>query len=94
VALAAFASEECDSCRRRFIFQLRLETPNAGGFLMLGRQWRAAAAFPFAFRIFLVPLPDDAANFLENASMLASAEVTSLLFNARGILCRLGDAIV
>jgi len=54
----------------------------AGGCFILGSRWMAAAAFPFAFLIFLVPLPDAAANFLEDASMLASAEVTSLLFNA------------
>jgi exosortase len=41
----------------------------------------AAAAFPFAFLIFLMPLPDATANFLENASVLASTEVTSFLFN-------------
>jgi exosortase C (VPDSG-CTERM-specific) len=56
----------------------------AGGFLILGRQWMAAAGFPVAFLIFLVPLPDAAANFLENASMLASTEVASLLFDATG----------
>ena len=32
----------------------------AGGFLFLGRKWMAAAAFPVAFLIFLVPLPDGA----------------------------------
>ena len=56
----------------------------AGGFLILGRQWMAAAAFPVAFLIFLVPLPDTAVNFLEKASMLASAEVANLLFDATG----------
>jgi exosortase C (VPDSG-CTERM-specific) len=56
----------------------------AGGFLILGRQWMAAAAFPVAFLVFLVPLPDAAANFLENTSMLASTEVASLLFDATG----------
>jgi len=30
----------------------------AGGFFFLGRKWMAAAAFPVAFLIFIVPLPD------------------------------------
>ena len=40
----------------------------AGGFLFLGSKWMAAAAFPVAFLIFMVPLPDAAVNWLENAS--------------------------
>ena len=39
----------------------------AGGFLFLGRKWMAAAAFPFAFLIFMVPLPDGLVNWLETA---------------------------
>jgi len=46
----------------------------AGGFLFLGARWMASAAFPAAFLIFLVPLPDAAVHWLENASALASAE--------------------
>src|SRR5207247_11128596 len=30
----------------------------AGGFFFLGRKWMTAAAFPFAFLIFIVPMPD------------------------------------
>src|SRR5438105_2221239 len=56
----------------------------AGGFLLLGREWMRAAAFPIAFLIFIVPLPDPAADFLENASKLASAEVANVLFIATG----------
>ena len=56
----------------------------AGGFLFLGRAWMAAAAFPFAFLIFMVPLPDAAANWLEKASALASAEAAALYFTAAG----------
>src|SRR5438552_7089465 len=37
----------------------------AGGFFFLGRKWMSAAAFPFAFLIFMVPMPDGAADFLE-----------------------------
>ena len=56
----------------------------AGGFLFLGSKWMAAAAFPVAFLIFMVPLPDAAVNWLENASMLASAEAAALYFNLAG----------
>jgi exosortase C (VPDSG-CTERM-specific) len=56
----------------------------AGGFFFLGRKWMAAAAFPFAFLIFIVPLPDRASDFLETASKLASAEAANLFFNMTG----------
>ena len=38
----------------------------AGGFLFLGSKWMAAAAFPVAFLIFMVPLPDAAVNLAGN----------------------------
>ena len=53
----------------------------AGSFFFLGRRWMAAAAFPFSFLFFLVPLPDRAADFLETASKLASTEAANLFFN-------------
>jgi exosortase C (VPDSG-CTERM-specific) len=56
----------------------------AGGFLFLGRKWMAAAAFPFAFLIFMVPMPDRVADSLETASKLASAEAANLFFNMTG----------
>jgi len=56
----------------------------AGGFLFLGARWMAARAFPVAFLIFMVPLPDAAVAWLENASMLASAEAAALFFNVAG----------
>jgi len=56
----------------------------AGGFLFLGSKWMAATAFPVAFLIFMVPLPDAAVNWLEKASMLASAEAAALYFNVSG----------
>jgi exosortase C (VPDSG-CTERM-specific) len=56
----------------------------AGGFLFLGARWMAARAFPVAFLIFMVPLPDAAVDWLENASMLATAEVAALFFNVVG----------
>jgi exosortase C (VPDSG-CTERM-specific) len=56
----------------------------AGGFFFLGRKWMIAAAFPFAFLIFMVPMPDRVADFLENASKLASADAANILFNISG----------
>jgi exosortase C (VPDSG-CTERM-specific) len=56
----------------------------AGGFLFLGRKWMAATAFPFAFLIFMVPLPDGIVNWLETVSKLASAEAAALLFTITG----------
>lgn len=55
-----------------------------GGFLFLGRSVMSAAAFPFAFLIFMAPLPDLAVDWLETASKLASADVASLLFDLSG----------
>jgi exosortase C (VPDSG-CTERM-specific) len=56
----------------------------AGGFLFLGRKWMATAAFPFAFLIFMLPLPGAVVEFLETASKLASAEAAALFFNLTG----------
>ena len=56
----------------------------AGGFLFLGSKWMAAAAFPVAFLIFMVPLPDALVDWMEKASMLASAEVAAMYFDLTG----------
>ena len=56
----------------------------AAGFLFLGSKWMASKTFPVAFLIFLVPLPDAAVNWLEKASVLASAETAALYFNLAG----------
>jgi exosortase C (VPDSG-CTERM-specific) len=56
----------------------------AGGFLFLGSKWIAASAAPVAFLIFLVPLPDAAVDWLETASMLASADAAAMYFNLAG----------
>jgi exosortase C (VPDSG-CTERM-specific) len=56
----------------------------AGGFLFLGPKWMAAAAFPVAFLLFLVPLPDAARQWLERGSALASAEAAALYFSMTG----------
>ena len=55
----------------------------AGGFFFLGRDWMRAAAFPLAYLIFMVPMPDAMADALETASKYASAEVANVLFHAQ-----------
>ena len=56
----------------------------AGGFVFMGRRWMAAATFPIAFLLFMVPLPDRTVELLETASKLASAEAANLFFNISG----------
>jgi exosortase C (VPDSG-CTERM-specific) len=56
----------------------------AGGFFFFGRNWMRAAAFPLAYLIFMVPMPDAMANTLETASKYASAEVANALFHLSG----------
>jgi exosortase C (VPDSG-CTERM-specific) len=56
----------------------------AGGSFFLGRRWMRAAAFPLAYLIFMVPMPDAMADALETASKYASAEVANLLFHLSG----------
>jgi exosortase C (VPDSG-CTERM-specific) len=53
----------------------------AGGFFFFGRAWMRAAAFPLAYLIFMVPMPDAMADALETASKYASAEVANVLFH-------------
>jgi exosortase C (VPDSG-CTERM-specific) len=56
----------------------------AGGFFFFGGAWMQAAAFPLAYLIFMVPMPDAMADALETASKSASAEVANLLFHLSG----------
>jgi exosortase C (VPDSG-CTERM-specific) len=56
----------------------------AGCFFFLGRDWMRAAAFPLAYLIFMVPMPDAMADALESASKYASAEVANVLFHLSG----------
>jgi exosortase C (VPDSG-CTERM-specific) len=56
----------------------------AGGFFFLGRDWMQAAAFPLAYLIFMVPMPDAMADALETASKYASAEVANVFFHLSG----------
>ena len=55
-----------------------------GGFFFFGRAWMRAAAFPLAYLIFMVPMPDAMTEALETASKSASAEVANLLFHLSG----------
>ncbi|MBA3544059.1 MAG: archaeosortase/exosortase family protein [Chthoniobacterales bacterium] len=56
----------------------------AGGFIFLGKEWMRSLAFPFAFLIFLVPLPDGVVVWLETASQVASADAAELFFHLSG----------
>ena len=56
----------------------------AGGFFFCGRAWMRAVAFPLAYLIFMVPMPDGMVQALEAASKSASAEVANLLFHLSG----------
>jgi exosortase C (VPDSG-CTERM-specific) len=56
----------------------------ASGFLFLGSAWMRAAAFPMAFLVFMVPLPDAAVYWIERGLVLASADASAFLFNLTG----------
>jgi exosortase C (VPDSG-CTERM-specific) len=56
----------------------------AGTFLFLGSKWARSAMFPLFFLAFMVPLPEAAVDFLENASKQASSEVANWLFLMSG----------
>lgn len=55
-----------------------------GALAILGAGWLRPIAFPVAFLIFLVPLPDAAAASLEDGLTVASAEVSHWLFTLSG----------
>ena len=56
----------------------------AGAFFFLGGKWAYSAMFPLFFLAFMIPLPEAAVDFLENASKEASAEVANWLFLISG----------
>lgn len=56
----------------------------AGGFLFVGARWMRAAAFPVAFLLFIVPLPDAAVIWLEDLLVLASADVSAWMIRVTG----------
>ena len=57
----------------------------AGGFFFFGRTWMRAAAFPLAYLIFMIPMPNAMVDALEQASSTASAEMANLLFTLSGM---------
>lgn len=57
----------------------------AGGFFFLGSRFVRAIAFPLAFLIFIVPLPDATVNWLETASKYASADAAALILRMTDI---------
>ncbi len=56
----------------------------AGTFLFFGSKWARSAMFPLFFLAFMIPLPEAAVDFLENASKEASAGVANWLFLITG----------
>jgi exosortase C (VPDSG-CTERM-specific) len=56
----------------------------SGGFFFLGKTWMSAAAFPFAFLLFMTPLPDPMADWMEEGSKLASAESANFFLQLTG----------
>jgi exosortase C (VPDSG-CTERM-specific) len=56
----------------------------AGVFLFFGREWVRAAAFPLAYLVFMIPMPDVMADALETGSQYASAEVANVFFQLSG----------
>ncbi|MDB6136883.1 MAG: exosortase VPDSG-CTERM-specific [Verrucomicrobiales bacterium] len=57
----------------------------AGAFYLLGRKWLAVVAFPLAFLLFLIPLPDAVVDRTEHLLMAFSADAVDLLYAVAGI---------
>jgi exosortase C (VPDSG-CTERM-specific) len=57
----------------------------AGGFLLLGRKRMAAVAFPAAFLLFMIPLPDAVVSTIEHTLVAATSEVVDLFFLLTGV---------
>jgi exosortase C (VPDSG-CTERM-specific) len=55
-----------------------------GAFLFLGTKWARSAMFPLFFLAFMIPLPAEVVDTLEEASKQASAEVANWLFLISG----------
>lgn len=56
-----------------------------GAFYLLGRKWLAVVAFPAAFLLFLIPLPDAVVDRAEHLLMAFSADAVDLLYAVAGI---------
>lgn len=52
----------------------------AGGFAVLGKTWMRELAFPFAFLIFIIPMPGGMVIGLEEFLMRLSADLSEVLF--------------
>lgn len=52
----------------------------AGGFAFLGKSWMRLLAFPFAFLIFMIPMPDALVLAMESVLMRLSADLSEILF--------------
>ncbi len=57
----------------------------AGGFLLLGRKRMAAVAFPAAFLLFMIPLPDATVSTIEHTLVAATSEVVDFFFMLTGV---------
>ena len=57
----------------------------AGGFLFLGKNLMGAVAFPAAFLIFMIPLPDAAVSAIEHTLVAATSEVVDFFFLLTGV---------
>jgi exosortase C (VPDSG-CTERM-specific) len=61
-----------------------VSTVVGGGFLLFGSALMRAVAFPAAFLLFMIPLPDGWVDALETASKFASADASALWFTLSG----------
>jgi len=87
VSLAAALTQSAALSRNDYFTVISLSFVcllTTGGLLFLGKKWMAAASFPFAFLLFMVPMPGAMAVVLETGSKLASAEAANLFFNMTG----------
>ena len=55
------------------------------GLAVLGVKWMKAAAFPMAFLVFMVPMPDTIASGLETGLKFASADAAGWFFEVAGV---------
>lgn len=58
----------------------------AGGFAILGTTWMRVLAFPFAFLVFMIPMPDAFVVGFEEMLMRQSAWMAEVLFQLTGTL--------
>jgi exosortase len=56
----------------------------AGAFLVLGARWVRSAAFPLAFLLFMIPMPDGLVRVVELSSVRASTDAAAVIFAATG----------